>query len=79
MKIDYGRCPCGGKYENRTVEVRMNVDGKKIVLEGIPQGACPICGGRVYKAEVLEKIEAVMKSEPQFSSMDTLGRKNSDL
>lgn len=57
---DYGRCPCAGQYENRFVEVRLTVAGKTVVLTDVPQGACPNCGSRVYKAEVLERIETLM-------------------
>jgi YgiT-type zinc finger domain-containing protein len=64
MEADYGRCPCTGVYQQRFVEVRMNVRGKTVVLTGVPQGACPQCGSRVYKAEVLERLESLMKSEP---------------
>lgn len=42
----------------------MNVNGKTVVLTGVPQGACMMCGSRVYKAEVLERIESLMKGEP---------------
>jgi YgiT-type zinc finger domain-containing protein len=62
-KRDYGRCPCGGAYEHRYVEVRMTVGGKVVVLTDVPQGACPNCGSRVYKPEVLERIEFLMKGE----------------
>jgi hypothetical protein len=41
----------------------LNVNGKVVVLTQVPQGACPLCGSRVYKAEVLERIETLMKSE----------------
>ena len=57
---DYGVCPCGGVYEQRFVEVRMTVRGEFVVLEDVPQGACQQCGSRVYKAGVLQGIEAVM-------------------
>lgn len=60
-KREYGRCPCGGQYDQRYVEVRMTVNGKVVVLTDVPQGACPNCGSRVYKAEVLERIESLMK------------------
>ncbi|MCA2976942.1 MAG: YgiT-type zinc finger protein [Myxococcaceae bacterium] len=60
-KRDYGRCPCGGAYDNRSVEVRLTVGGKVVVLTDVPQGACPNCGSRVYKAEVRERIETLMK------------------
>ena len=48
-------------YEKRLVEVRMTVGGTTIVLEDIPQGVCPECESRVYKAAMLETIEAVMR------------------
>jgi YgiT-type zinc finger domain-containing protein len=57
----YGRCPCGGVYEKRLVEVRITVGDESIVLTDVPQGACPLCGSRVYKAGVLEGIEALMR------------------
>jgi YgiT-type zinc finger domain-containing protein len=63
--LEYGRCPCSGVYERRAVEVRMTVQGTVIVLSNVPQGACPLCGSRVYKADVLETIEALMKGEPR--------------
>jgi YgiT-type zinc finger domain-containing protein len=58
---DYGRCPCGTAYGWRAVEVRLKVDGKVVVLTQVPQGSCPSCGSRVYKGEVLERIELLMK------------------
>ncbi len=60
---DYGRCPCSGLYDNRFVEVRLTVNAKVVVLTDVPQGACPNCGSRVYKAEVLERIESLMKGQ----------------
>jgi YgiT-type zinc finger domain-containing protein len=60
-KREYGRCPCGVAYDDRAVEVRLTVDGKVVVLTRVPQGACPGCGSRVYKGEVLERIESLMK------------------
>jgi len=61
IQVEYGNCPCGGKYESRVVEVRMTVQGEYIVLTDVPQGACPNCGSRVYKTDVLERIESLMK------------------
>ncbi len=66
MKIDYGECPCGGVYENRQVEVRFG--NQNVVLKDVPQGFCPNCKSRVYKTEVLEKLETLMKGESQSSS-----------
>jgi hypothetical protein len=55
----YGRCPCGGSYEPRSVEVRMQVDGEPVVLTNVSQGACPRRDGRVYKADILETLEVI--------------------
>lgn len=63
MYLDYGRCPCSGQYERRLVEVRMNVASRVVVLTGVPQGACRVCGSRVYKTDILERIESLMKGE----------------
>ncbi|MBX7115600.1 MAG: hypothetical protein K1X64_14820 [Myxococcaceae bacterium] len=63
MKPDYGHCPCLGLYEFRSVEVRMTVNEKVVVLTDVPQGACRSCGSRVYKADVLERIESLLKNE----------------
>jgi YgiT-type zinc finger domain-containing protein len=58
--INYGRCPCGGLFEARYVEVSMSINGTTKVWPNVPQGACPQCGSRVYKAHVLERLEALM-------------------
>jgi hypothetical protein len=41
----------------------MTVGGDTIVIPDVPQGACPVCGSRVYKARVLEEIEATMRGD----------------
>lgn len=64
--MHYGRCPCSGHYENRKVEVRFNRDEGVRVLTDVPQGACLLCGSRVYKTDILMRIEAIMK----FDSRD---------
>lgn len=63
MKFDYGTCPCGGNYEERSVQIRMTVGDKPIVFYDASQGACSLCGSRVYKADLLEYIEATMKGK----------------
>jgi hypothetical protein len=64
----YGRCPCSGSYDQRWVEVRMKIADTTVVLSDIPQGACPLCGSRVYKAGLLDAIEALMRSPAAPSS-----------
>jgi len=40
----------------------MSVEGKPVKLTDVLQGTCPHCGSRVYKAEMLARIEATMKN-----------------
>lgn len=68
-KRDYGRCPCTGTYDNRAVEVRLNLNGKTLVLTDVPQGACPNCGSRVYKPEVIQRVESLMKGKQVSKSI----------
>jgi YgiT-type zinc finger domain-containing protein len=61
---DYGRCPCGeGVYDRRTVEVTRTGDDE-VILTDVPRGVCPSCGSLVYKAAMLEGIEAVLRRRP---------------
>jgi len=61
--MDYGRCACSGIFERRTVEVTMtsaSPEEERFTLRAVPQGACPRCGSRVYKAHILDIIETLM-------------------
>jgi hypothetical protein len=46
----------------------MTVDGELVVLPDMPQGACPLCGSRVYQAAVLEEIERTGRGAPRLGS-----------
>ncbi|MET0404291.1 MAG: YgiT-type zinc finger protein [Cystobacter sp.] len=61
-EYEYGNCPCSGLYEQRSIEVELVVDTKSVVLTGIPQGECPLCGSQVYKMQIMERIETLMAS-----------------
>jgi hypothetical protein len=63
--IVHGPCPCGGTYEKHRVIVRIGQEDGVVEIANVPQGLCETCGGRVYAAAVLERIEAVFKAEPR--------------
>ena len=63
--IAHGTCPCGGTYEEHRVNVRIAREGGAVEIHDVPQGRCETCGGRVYTAAVLERIEAVFKADTQ--------------
>lgn len=62
----YGRCPCGGQYETRLVEVNMSTaaSAEDIHIERIGQGRCTRCDSRVYKAAVVVDLEALWHAAP---------------
>jgi YgiT-type zinc finger domain-containing protein len=62
--LDWGRCPCGGTFEHKLVEIKMTVEGSVVTLTDVPQGVCPSCGSRVYKAETLTRVESTLRNEP---------------
>ena len=72
--LDWGACPCGGRYEQRVVEIKMTVNGQAVLLKDVLQGACPSCGSRVYKAEQLQRIEETMKGVPIDGRLALPGR-----
>jgi YgiT-type zinc finger domain-containing protein len=69
-EYDYGQCPCGGFYEPAGVQVQLTLADDVVVLPDVPQGQCPVCGSRVYKAEVLELIEAIFHGEQPLRTME---------
>ena len=64
MAFNFGQCPCkGGAYRTQYVKVSASLQERQVVMEDVAQGACDSCGSRVYKADTLRRIEAVMRNE----------------
>ena len=78
MQLNYGKCPCGGTYESRTIKVPMTIEGESVVLTDVPQGACPMCRSWVYKVDVLEGLEGLMKRSLIRDSLAAIGLKPSE-
>ena len=56
--IDFGQCSCTGTYALNWVEVRFTAaDGGVVSATDVPQGRCPKCGSRCYKAWELRVLE----------------------
>lgn len=60
---DYGHCACTGMYQGQLIEVEMDVAGRTVVITAIPQGECPRCGSQVYKMQVIERMESILRAE----------------
>ena len=61
MSKGYGRCSCGGAFAARVVQVNMSPGSEQVSVSGVPQGACPICGSRVYKVNILAGLEEMFR------------------
>lgn len=56
-------CACGGgRLSLRNVEINITAGGQAVMLRDVPQLACPSCGSRVYAADTLERLEAIMRA-----------------
>ncbi|SEL52624.1 MULTISPECIES: hypothetical protein [Stigmatella] len=62
-EYDYGRCPCTGQYAQHLIEVELAVAQRTVVLTNIPQGECVVCSSQVYKMQIMERLETLMRSE----------------
>lgn len=62
-EYEYGSCPCAGAYASRFIEVEMEVSGRNVVVSAIPQGECPQCSSQVYKLQVIERLETLMRPD----------------
>ena len=70
---EYGRCPCGGAYQLRKVAVHMTDRAEEVHLSDVAQGYCPACGSIVYKAVMLEVLEALFLEQPVAALRVTAG------
>jgi hypothetical protein len=58
---DFGRCPCGGRFETKVVDISIAAPTGPVRLSDVPQGHCPNCQSRVYRPEMLAHIENVYR------------------
>ena len=65
MAFSYNGCPCGGTFESRFIDVTFRQFNPPVKLARVPQGVCPKCGSRVYKAEIMDLLESVMRGKRQ--------------
>jgi YgiT-type zinc finger domain-containing protein len=73
-RYDYGECEiCGTQMQEKLIKQDFWIRGKLIVVEDVPAGVCPRCGGKVVKADVgrlimklIENSERIAKS-PRIS------------
>ena len=61
---DYGKCQvCGEQMVERQIKQDFQVKGDLIVIEDVPAGVCPQCGGKVVRADVGRQIATLIAGE----------------
>ena len=64
--MEYGICECGGKITEIRIKYHRVFNKKLFEFENVPVGVCRNCGERIFKGEVLEKLEKLSKSSSNF-------------
>lgn len=53
-----GICPlCGGETVDKNVEVIETVNGRWVIIKGVPAEVCTQCGERLYSENEMRKME----------------------
>jgi len=55
--MTYGRCECGGDIVEKRISLIRRYNGNPIEFQNVPVGICINCGERIYKGEILQKLE----------------------
>ena len=55
---------CKGELEERLIRYVSDFEGCVIIIENVPAGVCTQCGEKVFRPEVVEKIQRVVWEQP---------------
>lgn len=70
---NYGRCEvCNNLLEEKNIQQDFWIGDKLVVIENVPAGVCPQCGGKVVTAEVGEHIAELLKDNKQIKKAPTI-------
>ena len=54
---------CGSKVMEQKVTYSIELDGKWIIIEGVPAKVCTQCGERLYAPETVERLQNIAWSQ----------------
>lgn len=64
--MTYGKCECGGEVREKKITYIRRFNGQPYEFENVPVGVCRDCGERVFKGQVLEKLEHIALDKRNF-------------
>lgn len=62
----YGKCECGGEIVEKRITYFRRFKGRPFEFENVPVGICRECGERIFKGEVLQKLEELSRDRKNF-------------
>ena len=70
---DYGECEiCNTPLEEKNIQQDFWIKDKLIVVEKVPTGVCPKCGGKVVNAETGEHIAELLNDSQRIRKAPTI-------
>jgi len=55
---------CKGELEERLIRYLSEFEGRVIIIENVPAQVCAQCGEKVFRPEVVEKIQRLVWEQP---------------
>jgi len=70
---NYGECEiCSTHLKEQNIQQDFWIKGKLVVIENVPAGVCPQCGGKVVNSEVGEHIAHLLKDRNCIDKAPTI-------
>lgn len=68
MIYDYGDCDiCGTSMVERQITQAFSAKGEMVVIEEIPAGVCPQCGGKVVRADIGQWVAGIVSNPAKLA------------
>jgi len=58
---------CQGEYVQRKIVYAVKVEGRIVVVDGVPAEVCDVCGDTLLSEETVRQLEKMLKSLPTTS------------
>ena len=55
---------CKGELDERLIRYLSEFEGRVMIIENVPAEACTQCGEKVFRPEVVEKIQRLVWEQP---------------
>jgi YgiT-type zinc finger domain-containing protein len=53
-------CRCGGTTIEKVVDVQRHVNGRRVVVKGVPASVCPNCNERYFSSKTVKQMDRII-------------------